>query len=381
MSIFGGLVARGELGNFDARLPFEWLLGGLWPWEPSCIFFDKDSKMPAVQTQFEDFHSRIKLDEDDDKAKLREKRDTLLQALKDNLSDDVPSFTPFNQGSYSMHTGVLPPDRNYDIDVGLIFDCQKDEYPDPVVLKKKVRDALNSNGRTVVIRRPCVTVNYMRDDKPEYHVDLAIYVKRDGELLDLAKGKENSGDAYKIWDAADPKKLTKLICTAFEDSTDLAQYRRCIRYLKRWRHTQFRNGGAPLSISLTVAAKQWFQPRFETSGRAADLLALLDWVEAILSRFVQSHTDEDGWHERLKVALPVTPYNDTMGWMTKEQMETVKEKLEALRDALSDAYDEDLPEDACKILNKQFGEDFQIPEKAATAKAVSAPVISTGNSA
>ena len=66
MSIFGGLVARGELGNFDARLPFEWLLGGLWPWEPSCIFFDKDSKMPAVQTQFEDFHSRIKLDEDDD---------------------------------------------------------------------------------------------------------------------------------------------------------------------------------------------------------------------------------------------------------------------------------------------------------------------------
>lgn len=337
--------------------------------------------MPAVQKQFEEFHASIKLDEDDDKAKLREKRDVLIDALREKLGDDVPSFVPFNQGSYSMHTGVVPPDRNYDIDVGLIFDCQKDKYPDPVVLKKKVRDALNTNGRTVVIRRPCVTVNYMRDDKPEYHVDLAIYVKRHDDLLDLAKGKENSGDDYKIWDAADPKKLTKLICDAFDDDADLAQYRRSIRYFKRWRHVQFRNGGAPLSISLTIAAKQWFQPRFETSGKPADLLAMLDWVEAILSQFVHSYTEEDGLHERLKVMLPVTPYNDTMGWMTKAQMNTFKEKLEALRDALNEAYYEELPEDACKILNKQFGDDFKIPEKATTAKAVSAPVISTGNSA
>lgn len=70
-----------------------------------------------------------------------------------------------------------------------------------------------------------------------------------------------------------------------------------------------------------------------------------------------------------------------MAWMTKAQMETFKLKLENLRDALQDAYDEDLPEDACKLLNKQFGDDFKVPEKAATAKAVVAPVISTGNSA
>ena len=38
--------------------------------------------MPAVQKYFEDFHANIKLDNDDEKAKLREKRDTLLRALK-----------------------------------------------------------------------------------------------------------------------------------------------------------------------------------------------------------------------------------------------------------------------------------------------------------
>jgi len=114
--------------------------------------------MPAAQKQFDEFHAAIKLDNDDEKAKLREKRETLLTALRKNLPADLPTFESFNQGSYSMHTGVVPLDGNYDINVGLIFDCRRDKYPDPVVLKKKVRDALDSHGRTVTIRRPCVTV-------------------------------------------------------------------------------------------------------------------------------------------------------------------------------------------------------------------------------
>ena len=93
--------------------------------------------MPAVQKQFDDFHANLKLDEDDEKAKLREKRDTLLKTLRANLPADVPVFESFHQGSYSMHTGVVPLDGNFDIDVGLIFDCQRDTYTDPVTLKKK----------------------------------------------------------------------------------------------------------------------------------------------------------------------------------------------------------------------------------------------------
>lgn len=336
--------------------------------------------MPAVQKQFEEFHAAIKLDNDDEKAKLRDKRDTLIRALKGNLPGDVPTFEKFDQGSYSMHTGVLPPDGNYDIDVGIIFDCKKDKYPDPVVLKKKVRDALDTHGRTVTIRRPCVTVNYMRGSEVDYHVDLAIYVKRDDDLLDLAKGKEHSAEDKRVWEGSDPKNLTSLICGKFTDTDDLAQYRRCIRYLKRWRNVQFSNGGAPLSIALTVDAYRWFKPHFEMSGKPSDLLAMLAWVKDILSRFAWNWTDE-GQHERLKVELPVSPHSDLMVWMSKKQMATFKQKLENLRDALSDAYDEELPEDACKLLNLQFGDDFKIPEKAETAKAARAPFISTGNSA
>jgi len=57
--------------------------------------------MPAVQKHFEDFHRKIKLDEDDEKATLREKRDTLLAALEKNLADDVPRFENFHQGAGS----------------------------------------------------------------------------------------------------------------------------------------------------------------------------------------------------------------------------------------------------------------------------------------
>lgn len=346
------------------------------------LFLDKkETKMPALQKHFEDFHSRIKLDIDDEKANLREKRDTLVNALKAKLPTDVPAFEKFHQGSYSMHTGVVPLDGNYDIDVGIVFDCDREAYPDPVDLKKKVRDALNSNGRTVVIRRPCVTVNYVRDGVTQYHVDLAIYAKRSDGLLDLAKGKEQSGDNWRHWEVSDPKRLTQLICDAFDDDAQLAQYRRCIRYIKRWRDVQFRSGGAPLSIALTVAARDWFRPRFEASGKPADLLALLGWVKTMLSYFDLAHTDEGGWHSRLEVKLPAKPYSNLMEKLTKSQMANFKDRLIALRDALEEAYDEDLPEEGCKLLNKQFGDAFVVPAKADTAKATTAAAVGTGNSA
>lgn len=336
--------------------------------------------MPAVQKQFEDFHSKIKLDENDEKAKLREKRDILLDALKAKLPDDVPSFSEFHQGSYAMHTGVRPLDGNYDIDIGLIFDCAAGQYSDPVELKRKVRDALDSNGRTVLIRRPCVTVNYVRGEVVDYHVDLAIYTKRNDGLLLLAKGKENSSPAHRVWELSDPKELTRKVSSAFTDAQDLAQYRRCIRYIKRWRNFQFSNGGAPLSIALTVAAMNWFQPDFY-DGKPRDLVALRNWASLMLACFSNVVSSGGAWASRLAVQLPVQPFGDLMAGMTDQQMDVFKEKLTKLRDVLDEANADALPETACERLRKQFGSDFEVPEKAATARTSVASVVGTGISA
>ena len=70
--------------------------------------------MPTIQKDFEDFHSKIKLDENDENAKLREKRDTLIKELREKLPNDVLSFSEFHQGSYSMNIGVVPLDGNFD---------------------------------------------------------------------------------------------------------------------------------------------------------------------------------------------------------------------------------------------------------------------------
>lgn len=339
----------------------------------------KDTVMAAVQKQFDEFHSRIKLDEDDEKMKLREKRETLINELRARLPADIPAFENFNQGSYSMHTGTVPVDGNFDIDVGLLFDCKRDKYNDPVELKKKVRDALKKGNRTVDIRRSCVTVSYMKDGKPEYHVDLVVYVKRDDGKLDLAKGKEHSEQSKRVWEVSEPKRLTELLSSRFTEE-DLAQYRRCIRYLKRWRDVQF-SSGAPLSIALTVAAYHWFNPNKDfLSNKYIDLIAMRNWVTEILGQF-QQVTRVGGTTDRLKVTLPVTPDTDLMGWMSNEQMDNFKVALKNLLEALEQAVNESLPEDACMALAAQFGDHFPVPPKEETTKAVRAPYVNTGSSA
>ena len=113
--------------------------------------------MINLQNEFIEFHNTIKLSYSDN-AELREKRDILLNKLKDNIDADAATFSNFNQGSYAMHTGIKPDNGDYDIDVGLRFDLKRSDCSDPVSVKQWVFDALNGHTRKVEIRRSCVTV-------------------------------------------------------------------------------------------------------------------------------------------------------------------------------------------------------------------------------
>lgn len=319
--------------------------------------------MQDLQKHFIEFHKTIKLDNFNENETLRDKRKILLDTLKDKISEDAPSFENFDQGSYAMHTGINPKDENYDIDEGLIFDTHSDAYEDPVELKKLVRDALSSGNRIVSIRRPCVTVEYLKDGEVDYHVDLAIYVKReDDDCLDIAKGKENSGEEFRVWEISDPKGLIDEINNRFDDADDRAQMRRCIRYLKRWRDQKLPSG-KPFSIALTCAVNNWFQPSKDIfTSKYDDLEALVVFADDLINQF-----DENEW---LTINLPVEPYDDLNEKMTENQMETLKERLEELKVALLEAQNEDLEEEACKTLSKQFGDEFPVPEKKDTANKV-----------
>jgi hypothetical protein len=338
--------------------------------------------MADLQRYFVEFNDTIRLAPYDENEQLREKRDLLLGDLRANLEKDVPTFRPFNQGSYAMNTGTIPKDGNYDIDVGLVFACDRERYPDPLELKRLVLRALERHNRTVRIRRPCVTVEYMRDGKVEYHVDLAIYVERRDRIgLDLAVGRESCAREQRRWEQNDPQGLIDKITTRYAGE-EAAQMRRSIRYLKRWRDHRFPNGDGPISVALTVAAYYWFAPQLDLfSKKPIDAKAFKQFVTTMLSQF-QARVGADGQIVyRLIVQSPVVPYDHLLAGLTDVQMTALRERLQILDGKLQQAIDEPLPETACQILRSQFGPEFPVPTSSQTAKAVAAPYVHTGQSA
>lgn len=336
--------------------------------------------MADLHRYFQDFNNVIRLDALDENATLREKRDMLIKELREKLPEDVPGFEWFNQGSYAYNTGTIPKNGNYDIDVGIVFDCLKDKYPNPATLKKIVHDAITREKRTVRIRKPCVTVEYLRGGDVDYHVDLAIYVKRaDGHGFDLAVGREGASPENRSWEHNDPEEFIAKIKGRFKGD-DGAQMRHCIRYLKRWRDHRFPNGDGPISCALSIAAYNWFTPDMDFfSKKYDDGKALHHLVKQILANFTPTYECEG--IERLKIYTPVAPNDDLLGGLTNIQMSNFRERLKTLDTKIQEALDEVEPDKACTILQTQFGDEFPVPEPSKTAKKVSAPYVSTGQSA
>jgi hypothetical protein len=351
--------------------------------------------MADVQKQFDLFDEYIRLGRFDENATLREKREIIRNKLRERLpgvfkkhNEVCPTFRFRDQGSYEMGTGTKPLDGDFDIDQGLYFEIGTDAYPDPVILKKRVHEALDGHTKEVRIRRSCVTVFYQRDGEPIYHVDLAVY--SDGSWNPdarsrIAKGKENSATEHRIWDVSDPQGLTDKIFGRFEGN-NRAQFRRVVRYLKRWKDVNFSSGGnsAPLGIGLTVAAYDVLQPTYADigAGKPNDLEALRKLVQALVNRFTPAWDKEEGeWVRRLVVMLPVEPWSDLFGRMSNRHMEALEDKLQKLLEALDAADAEIDPHEACKKLKAVFGDDFPVPPKEETAKRHAPAIVSSSSSA
>lgn len=350
--------------------------------------------MAQIQRQFEQFHEAIRLKRFSENAELREKRDRVLKRLREGLQEvfagkgkTPPEYDTFDQGSYAMGTGVKPATGDYDIDEGVVFKIATTDYPDPVTVKEWAYEALKGHTKSVEIRRSCVTVWYQEDDEDLYHVDLAIYSGGNpGGKMHLAKGKQNSEEQHRVWEEADPQGLIDGILGRFAGE-DAGQFRRTIRYLKRWRDERFPSDGnaAPIGIGITVAAYHWFQPvymvdTFSNTRRYDDLAALLRFVQTMRDNFTQRLSDGQ-WVERLEVRLPVAPFGSLFEKMTDAQMVEFKDKLDKLLEALEAAHDEADPVEACRMLRRQFGDDFPVPKKEDTGRRTPPAIVSSSSSA
>jgi hypothetical protein len=328
----------------------------------------------GLQTYFEDFNKKIKMDYDE-LSELAEKRDIILKKLSGNK--DLPSFLEFNQGSYAMFTGVEPLDKDYDIDVGLRFNINKADY-DPLELKQKVHEILKDHtDYGAEIKKPCVTVKYKKNGEVAYHVDLAIYSYEDkdntGSQLYLARGTNKDN---KEWEIADPIKLQDDIMDKWEDSKQRDQYRRIIRYMKRWKNIKFKssgNGESP-GIGITLLAYEKFEPQkydwVEAKYKFDDLEALIVFVQAVKNMFVQTKYSEEReeYLYKIEVFLPENPGTNVFFKMSDIQMTEFKKEIDKLYDDLKVVKNESDIIEQCKKLYKIFGEDFPIPSKESESK-------------
>lgn len=318
----------------------------------------------GIQTHFDKFHGRIMLSREDDAYKRARDRD-------DSIKKDVatafreagyPIVGDFIQGSFKTNTGVKPINGDYDVDRALVI--AEDSAPEnPVTPKKKALEVLESRGfKNAKIKKPCVTADYAGDN---VHIDLIIY-KRSGDEHWLAVGKRNSDEYNREWSGNDPLGLIDWINDDSDYGDDpeeeRAQFRRLVRYLKRWRDVQFSEvvRAKVYSIGLTVMVKEQFASSFSTEGAKQDLTALRDTVMAMLDG---GYFDEEGDGKyRVRVDLPKEPYRDIFDGSSLDTGTQLYNKLSRLVRQLERAVDEIDERKQCQILNELFGDDFVVPE-------------------
>lgn len=301
----------------------------------------------GIQERFLHFHDTIRLDYESN-AGLREKRDRILRKL-DGLGRS--RYRTFNQGSYAIGTGVRPVDGDYDIDVGLALRLDP-TGADPVKVKRWVHEVFDGHTKRVQIRRHCVTVFYAAfKNNPPYHVDFAIYAEDDDRDLHLAVGKANSRDDHREWRRSEPQALVELLKNHLEGD-DRSQFRRVVRYLKRWKEGNFPKTGkaAPTGIALTLLCREHLQ--VQPGDDFVATYSVFDGARQGFRRWI-SH----GFTRRLSAELPVEPGADVLERMSDAQMAAFETKLVQACSTM-EAVASSGPATATRLFQSLFGSDF-----------------------
>jgi len=323
----------------------------------------------GIQNQFNKFHDAIKLTRTDDAySEAREKDDSITNEIKVAFKDaGYPVKNTFIQGSFATHTAIKAIDGDFDLDRAIVIDS--DDAPDnPVECKIKLDDVLVARGfKNSKIKKPCVTADYTSLD---LHIDFPVY--KHGFFLGhrLAVGKRYSDENSREWSSSDPEGLIEWVNKRelegrWSDLSkeEIAQFRRIVRYMKRWRDVQYTDPKYVYSIGLTIMLKKSLNPSLDEDDNPHDLLALYDTIDCLLeekSFFTLISSDPEKYN--IRVDLPVEPHRDVFDKHGETVGTTLRGKLARLRRKLKAAIDEESLKKRCEILREMFGDDFPVPD-------------------
>jgi hypothetical protein len=330
----------------------------------------------SLQNQFSKFEEKIRLTWSDAKLKeLREKDKSIQEDISSAFKDKgYPVVDFFPQGSYATYTCIEPinEEDDYDIDVGVVIDADKAPN-NPVDVKKTLRDVLsNRNLKNPKIKMPCVTAQYYKEGEKRFHLDYPIY-KKNQSTYHLAIGKEFSDESTRKWESADPKGLITWINnkSVFSSEENFVQYKRLIRYMKRWRDYCITGTERKqvYSIALTVMIRESYQGDISAEGEFNDLESLRKTVSSILNKTYFRFTGNNNNIPQYEIVakLPVEPCRDIFNKHGKTLGTFLRNKFLSLKENLDKASRETNLKKQCEILASDvFGDDFPIPSDVRT---------------
>lgn len=324
----------------------------------SCIFGGEMS----LQRQFEKFNEKIHLTREESLySNARDKDKSILESIKARFKEKgYPVVDDFIQGSLATFTAIKELSEDFDIDRGIVI--SEDNAPqNPLEPKKEILDILEKRGfQNAKIKTPCVTADYKNEN---LHIDIPVYKRDSRGNHKLAIGKS---DSSKEWGDADPKGLIDWIndFSSYYDYYKDAhrnQFRRLVRYMKKWRNVQFSDDEKKkiYSIGLAIMLKECYSPSIDNEGFANDLTSLINTINSILNSSYFSRVSTDIYE--LRITLPVKPNNNIYAKKYASIGTQLRNKLLALKTSLEQVSSPE--KNLCEqttLLSKQFGDEFPI---------------------
>ncbi len=324
----------------------------------------------SLQKQFKKFDKKIYLTKQCEAYKdARAKEHSILEDIrKQFIEEGYPVVKNYRQGSFKTDTAIVSLKGDFDVDRAIII--QKDKAPDnPVECKEVIYNILKKRGFiNHTIKTPCVTADYA---SLNLHIDYAVFQVDDFENYDIALGKLNSKEENKQWKYSETKQLIDWINgndnpIGFSNLTneEKLQFKRLVRYMKRWRDYNFSEANRPYiySIGLTTMIKDCFHPSVDVDGKENDLESLISTIEYILDHkgyFIDMGSDQYD----VQVYVPFEPRVDIFRKHGKTQGTVFRSKLVTLLKKLKKANEEEDLKKQCEILQGVFGDDFEIDEE------------------
>lgn len=291
--------------------------------------------MNDLSKLFQEFNENISLT-DNYKQKIRVGRDSIRSKINsyfENEAYKVPNH--YTQGSYPMHTAILPLDgEDFDLDNGVYlqgYDVDQSTWPSVFEVHESIKESVNGHTKEVIDKSTCVRVVY-RDD---YHIDLPIYIMgidEDGNTAAFLADK-NRG-----WIISDPKAFREWFNNAVLESED-KKLRRIVKYFKQWSHL---NEISLSGMAITILATECY------SSVENDAVTLLTITTDIIDRL----------SDDFSCFKPVRPKKEnlfeSMNYYDKEHL---FKDLNKFKDTLAEAiYESENQKVASLKLRDLFGE-------------------------